>query len=245
MPIIFMVFAAATATFVKPSLANNFTDHEPRFGLTFTPTTVIASRYISKDIVDITRFPTTAEYRAYFRNEVHAAASAQDDPNNEVDFKSILTDTLRPIIHNLAHQLGHAPEFSAISLPSIFQQRSRQNVTYTIFDDAHYMWKTSLNSNVVCWPYGFLQCRNLEREYYECHEEGPESYVLVLEYEKEYLHASLVDVDFEVGVYSSNRERVCGECGEGNRDVRCFQIDMTIRLTLVHRNSATKLSSTT
>lgn len=75
---------------------------------------------------------------------------------------------------------------------------------------------------VACQAYEFLEGKNLNRTAKECtgkHDE-PESYVLVLEYEEEYLFAWVVNVDFELGggYYSDEREMSRG-CGAGKRVV--------------------------
>lgn len=55
---------------------------------------------------------------------------------------------------------------------------------------------------------------------HECTDNGPNNLVLLFEYESEYLHAWLVEVEFELGVYYPQQEKICKECGDGHREVR-------------------------
>jgi hypothetical protein len=66
----------------------------------------------------------------------------------------------------------------------------------------------------------FLEGRNLGRPAEDCHEDGPPSFVLLLEYESEYMYVWLMDVTYELGVYSVEQEQFCGDCGERERGVR-------------------------
>jgi hypothetical protein len=76
----------------------------------------------------------------------------------------------------------------------------------------------SLTQDAACWAYGFIEGKNLGRPLKECTERGPDSFVLVLVFEAEYMHAWLMDVAFELGTYSHDEEKFCRECGEKYRN---------------------------
>jgi hypothetical protein len=217
----YISLASATASFVQCSFATMSIHDESRFGLTFSPTFITASRFVSADAdaVNLTKYPTTAEYQDFYRCEIYAT-SASLDATNDTDFHSMLNETMRPIVDNLTHQLGYAAEFSALSLPTIWRQYTRYGAVTAVFGP-DYVTKLSSTHNATCWAYGFLEGRNLGRALADCNEDGPENYVLVLEFEAEHMYAWLINVDFEIGKYFADRRKFCERCGEENRKVIC------------------------
>ncbi|KAH7384460.1 hypothetical protein BKA66DRAFT_462239 [Pyrenochaeta sp. MPI-SDFR-AT-0127] len=191
---------------------------ESRFGLSFSPTTVIASRFNSSGSIELTEFSASSEYQTYYRGAVHKL-HVSDHDIDEANVKSIFHQTISPITESLNEQIGHVPEYAALFLPSIFDSRTRIAAADAIFLDAHYATKTGSSRQAACYGYGFLEGKNLGLPPYECTENGPENFIFVLEYEEEYMYAWLLDVAFELGTYYVKQEKVSKGCGEGYRKV--------------------------
>jgi hypothetical protein len=225
----FLSLAFATANIVRCTFATMAIHNETRFGLTFSSTTITASRFVSADAVNLTRFPITNEYQDFYRYE-----------------------TMRPMVNNLTEQLSYAPEFSAISLPSVLRRDSWYGATGAVFGESEYVTKLSTTHQAACWAYGFLEGRNLGRALDDCKEDGPENYILVLEFEAEYLYAWLVNVAFELGAYWDDEKKFCERCGEKFRKVRASPeqttlhawMNITAWLILLRRKSATRFTMT-
>jgi hypothetical protein len=206
--------------FTCVSMASNT---EPRFGISFGATTITASRFNSSDSLELMKFPASTEYQTYYQNAVHNFRVANHG-TNIADFDSIITNTMRPITEALENQIGHVPEFSALILPAVLRRPAWNAASTVVFRDAAYIKKVSLTRDAACWAHGFLDDRNLGRMAEEYTERGPDSFVLVLEFQAEYMHAWLMDVAFELGTYSHDEETFCRECGENYRVVSMSQL---------------------
>jgi len=194
-------------------------DTQPRFGIFFSPTTITASRFNSSGLLELTKFRASPKYQTYYHNAVDGSHPADGDFN---EAKSMFEHAIGPLTSILNKQLGEPPEYASLFLPSIFDEQTRGAAFEAIIGDPEYATKAALVQNAACWPYGFLEGKNLGRPPHECVADGPESSVLVLEDEEAYVHAWIVEVAFELGTYFVNQDKICKNCGEVLREVSTY-----------------------
>ncbi|CAO2658226.1 Nn.00g059490.m01.CDS01 [Neocucurbitaria sp. VM-36] len=193
---------------------------ESPFGLTFTPTTVIASRFNASGSVELTKWRLGTEYQKYYQD---AASNFDPQERETYDLKNstiaLFQEAATPITESLSKRLGKKPEYAAIFVPSVFSYVDRDAAANAVL--GKYLGRAvrpGMSQQATCPGFGFLDCRNLGREPEECVDEGPPSLIVVLEYEKEYLYVWLMEVVFDLGTYVSIHKVLCKECGERTRD---------------------------
>jgi hypothetical protein len=189
-----------------------------RFGITFSPTTITTSRLDASGSLELNKFPVSSSYQAYYREAVHNF-NVSNYAFDEANVKSIFHDAMNTVTEKLSEQVGHAPEYAALFLPSIFDSNTQNVASDAILGIPEYATKTAPSRQAACYGYGFLEGRNLGRPQDECTGYGPESLVLLLEYEQEYIYAWLLEVTFELGTYYVNTEKICKGCGERHQEV--------------------------
>jgi hypothetical protein len=130
-----------------------------------------------------------------------------------------------PVTQSLHKQLGHVPIYSFLFLPLVFNQGLRLPASDAILPgyDEDVNIGCDLSSRAACYGFGFLECKHLGRAPENC-DDGPDgngllNFVLLLEYEKDYLYAWLKEVSFELGVYYTQQIKFCKECGDRFRQV--------------------------
>jgi hypothetical protein len=200
---------------------------ESRFGVSFSPTTITASRFNSSGSTELTAVPASSDYQAHYRGVVH---SLQGLPHHSdaINITSVFRDAIRPVTENLVEQLGHAPEYAALFLPSVFDARTESAAVEAIFTNVQYATRAGPSWIATCYGYGFLEGKNLGRPSHECTEDGPENFIIVFEYEKEYIYAWLLVVAFELGTYPVMEERFGKDCGEEYREVSHLRLRSSI-----------------
>lgn len=191
---------------------------ESRYGLSFGSNTIIASRFNSTGSIELTTFPASPEYQTLYTQVMHRNQASYHGVH-ELDIKSTFEASVGSIIKDLTKQTGQVPEIATLFLPSIFDWKDHNIVSDTIFSDVKYATRVAPARQAACYGYGFLEGRNLGRPIHECNDSGPSSLVLLFEYESDYLCVWLVEVEFELGVYYAQQEKICKECGEGRREV--------------------------
>jgi hypothetical protein len=194
---------------------------ESRFGLSFGPITIIASRFNSSNTIELTKFAASSEYRAFYGEAVRRFNVSKTDVD-DTSARSIFEESIKPITEALTKRLGEAPEYSALYAPSVFDYTTRLAASEVVFQDVEYINTYTRTSPVraACWPYHFLDGKNLGREPHECNDDGPENFIIFLEYEEEYMYAWLKLVEYELGVYQGMYSKICKGCGEKHREVR-------------------------
>lgn len=218
--IILWIISTIFARGVHSSLSHLDTPESP-FGLTFTPTTIIASRFNVSGGLAKTKAPLGLDYQKLYQNAVRLFNADTKEPYEDYDTsnisaaESIFHEAMTPITELLIKQLGHAPEYAALSWPPIFSYPLRDAAEHAAFGEwGQRPTATPYSQEAACYSYGFLGCKNLGREPEECVEGGPLNLVLVLECEKEYLYAWLKEVDFELEVHWTVYKDFCRDCGE-------------------------------
>jgi hypothetical protein len=191
---------------------------ETRFGLSFSATTVTASRFNATGSIELTVFPASPGYQTLYRDAVRKFQESAIEVY-QTDITSIFENDIQQITNSLNNQLGHRPEYATVFLPAIFDSETILAAKAAIYSNDTYSTYAAWSRIAACYGYGFLEGKDLGRPLSECHEDGPESLVLLFEYQKEYLYVWLMWVTFELGVHSVNKEQFCRDCGEDYREV--------------------------
>jgi hypothetical protein len=238
-----IIFSLALILLARYGSASTPPNRESRFGVLFSPSTIIASRFNASGSIELTKFPASSAYQQYYREAVQN--SDLDHDIDEINAKSIFRNSIQPITETLSKQLGHAPEYASLFVPSIFDYRTRLAAREVIFQKPQYATRAAPSQIAACWPYSFLQGKNLGRPAHECNDDGPDNIIFLLEYEEEYIYAWLLLVEYELGGYPVTQEKICKECGEQHREVRFFGSSIRTKelvTNIAHRNSANELT---
>jgi hypothetical protein len=205
--------------------------HLPAVRARIQPNFHSASRFSISGIVEVTLYPASPEYQAYYRTAVLHAVESRDDRHASnytasAEHKNTVAMFRKETVPNHP-ELTQAARSSvylcvAVSLP-VFSADTRRSASDAILphyeDDVNTC--EGLSSRAACYAFGFLECQNLGRAPEECRDDGdgPLSSVLLLEYEEDYLWAWLQDVDFELGNPWTHLEKLCKGCGDRFRQV--------------------------
>jgi hypothetical protein len=189
------------------------------FGVSFSPSTIFTSRYTASGSVEITRHPASPEYRKYYYDTVDKFGQTQEIEELQNNARFIFQYDIALVTENLRKQFGYEPEFSTVFLPSIFSDNVIAAAAGTLFPKTERITKAGPTQQAACLGFGFLDGKNLGRPIEDCNSDGPESFVLLLEYENEYLYASFMSVVFELGTYYVRHKQLCKDCGEGSHQV--------------------------
>lgn len=193
---------------------------ESPYGLAFSPSTVIASRFNSSGNIELMKYSLGDEYQTYFQHAVQQYGSPMDRNRDMSSAVSIFQKAIGPVTKSLSEQLGQMPEYAALFIPSIFDWKVRNAAVSAVFGDhLDRAIRPGWAREATCPGYRFLEGENLGRRLEECVDEGPENMILVLEYENDYLYAWLMEVEFELQTYPVHLQEICKECGERFRDV--------------------------
>jgi hypothetical protein len=217
------IFSVVLVLFAQYASASTTINLESRFGVSFGASTIIVSRFNSSGSMELTTFPVSSEYQAYYREALqNFDASGKYGDIDELKVKSIFRNSISPITKTLREQLGYAPEFASLFVPSIFDVPTEIAAREVIFENVQYTTRAGVSRIAACWPYGFLECKNVGRPAHECNDDGPDNLVFVLEYEEEYMYLWLFFVEYELDVYQTRHAAFCKDCGEKHRKV-CFR----------------------
>jgi hypothetical protein len=204
---------------------------ESWFALTFTPTSILASRFNASGDIEVTKHPASLEYQAYYHDTTRLYDTCnRHSPNDRTTTTSKFRRAIAPVTESLGKQLGHTPDYAAIFLPAVFDHSTLLGARAALFcgnrlvsaiDYAH-------SHRVAADAFGFLEGKyvgpvpdigdtvfdrygNFER---------PDPLFLVLEYEKDYLSVGLHAVDWEqLILFMDSDFVVCFACGEKAREV--------------------------
>jgi hypothetical protein len=200
---------------------------ESPYGLTLTSDSILASRYNASGSVEVVRYPTSPEYRAYYTNAVDNYDKSTIQRSDaelpaHVDARTMFRQIITPITTSLTKREGHKPIYASLFLPSIFDHDIRGVATDVVFEGAYLQRAAFVGSSQIaaCNAYPFLKGKRIGRAPDECNDHGPENLILLLEYEKDYLYAWVKDVSFDLGTYPVTNQKICMECGEKFREVR-------------------------
>jgi hypothetical protein len=96
---------------------------ETRFGLSFSATTVTASRFNATGSIELTVFPASPGYQTLYRDAVRKFQESAIEVD-QADITSIFENDIQPITNSLNNQLGHRPEYATVFLPAIFDSET-------------------------------------------------------------------------------------------------------------------------
>lgn len=201
--------------FVNCNYAHALSTSESPFGITFTPTTVIASRINISGNIEIFKHPLGSGYQAVYQDALMAFETPEFGIR-DLSSVQVFRAAIKPITEGLSERLGHPPEYKALFVPSIFRPNTRDAAAEGVLGEDHdeQAFRQGWAREATCPGYEFLECRNLDRVPEECAEDGPVNLVVVIEYEKDYLYAWLMEVEFELETYPPIYSKFCKECGE-------------------------------
>jgi hypothetical protein len=202
--------------------------HESPFGITFSPSAVLASRFNSSGLVEVVKYPISTAYRTLYDQAItdHGKQKKKRglDYYDSVEHNgtiSLFRQIISPINESLAKQLGHGPTYASLFLPSVFDDKIKDAAVTAVFgrDRLQTHFKNGATHAATSYAYPFHECKYLHRAPEDCNWDGPENLILLLEYEEYYLHAFLKNMGYEPGASPVVRQELCKECGEKYRDV--------------------------
>lgn len=195
---------------------------ENPYSLTFTPITLVASRFNASGSIELAKTSLGPEYHEFYQNAVQHF----DQPTNDQQISDrskaelMFRTAVEPLTEQLSKRLGHAPEYAALFFPSVFSFATRQAaVAGVLGDHRDRPMKDGRTSQATCQGYGLLQGKNLGRDPGQFNDEGALNLVIVLEYEKDFLYAWLLEVAFGLGVCPADQDQFCKGCSEQSRQV--------------------------
>jgi hypothetical protein len=223
------------AFFITASCSSASTNDtlESWFALTFTPTSILASRINASGSIEVTKHAASLEYQAYYYSTIRLHDTClRHSPEDRTIITSIFRRTIAPVTESLGKQLGHAPDYAAIFLSVVFDSDSvyaaglvlrpddDSRVTYAI-NHAH-------SRRIAADAFGFLEGNyvgsvpdigdTLSERFEKCEDAYP--LILVLEYEKQYLSAGVHTLDWEqLILFMDSDPVICFACGEQAREV--------------------------
>lgn len=225
----FQITTIALATYVCACGSSTL---DPRYGLTFSPTTISASRYNASALLEITAFPVGRAYRQHYDNALRSLYASPVDSNLEhreayaktdQDVIMMIREEVAKVTDGLIERRGHEPEYAAVFLPSIFDFQFLIAAREAVIPNGGGLdgvIDSGTSLRVACEAFGFLEGNQIGRTPEERNDEdGPQTMILALEYEHDYLHAELREIIWESERFPIVSKRTCLDCGERYREV--------------------------
>ncbi|KAH7081131.1 hypothetical protein BKA63DRAFT_599519 [Paraphoma chrysanthemicola] len=127
-----------------------------RFGVTFSPTIITASRLNTSENVELMGFPASSEYQMYYQSVAGGLQTSPYTPDVS-NVASIFRDAMGPVTESLSKTLEHQPEHAALLLPSVFDTATTTAATKAIVHDVPYATRTGPSRFAMCYGYGVLE----------------------------------------------------------------------------------------
>ncbi|KAF1358551.1 hypothetical protein EJ07DRAFT_123746 [Lizonia empirigonia] len=167
-------------------------------------------------MIELTTNPLGPAHEAIYHDAVEHFDTQPTKPGN-LSHATVFLEAIKPMTESLEKQLGHPPVYKSLFVLSIFHSTVRDAAEGILTEDQlDQPFRLGWAREATCPGYGFLECRNLGRTREECVDGGPVNLIIALEYEKEYLYAWLMEVEFELQTYPAMHSGFCRECGERN-----------------------------
>jgi hypothetical protein len=225
--VLFLTAAALTQDINGTTHANL----ETSYALTFSRSTISASRFNASGDIETTTFKASLEYQQYYYKTLQSPKTLvpawmrpkQDDQTTPRQKNiEILRDNVEFVTTGLTEIWGLYPDYAAVFLPPIFDsdvQRSVRDLAISREDIAIINYGSSMK--VACRGFDFFSGKHVRRTLEERDDhEGPETVFLVLDYQRDYLHCGLLGIWWESEFFYTEVEDTCLECGEKFREVR-------------------------
>lgn len=207
------------------------------FGLTFTPTNIITSRFNGDEQIELIRVPASHRYRSLYHDAVQYAARYHDRlasplSKGTAEYNAtvgLFHNAIAPLTDHLHNMLGVKPIYACLFLPSIFDVDVMHAAATAILP----AWEEGIETmhgshrRFALDGYHFLEGKHIGPAPEECDGYCPEYLVLLLEYEKEYMYISLKVVDPELNAYPTQAEKLRVECGEREKEVSDHNLAVT------------------
>jgi hypothetical protein len=224
--IAFFITASCTITSMNDTL-------ESWFALTFTPTSILASRFNASGHIEVTRHPASLEYQAYYQDTIRLYDTCtRHSPEERTTTTSIFRRAIAPITESLGKQLGHTPDYATIFLPAVFDSDTVYTASLVLRPDdgcrVTYAINHAHSHRIAADALGFLKGKyvgpvpDIGETRFERWGKStePDPLFLVLECEKEYLSVGVHTVDWEQLILFMDHDFVvCFACGEQAREV--------------------------
>ncbi|KAF2829667.1 hypothetical protein CC86DRAFT_367624 [Ophiobolus disseminans] len=200
---------------------------ESPFGLSFSPSAILASRFNSSGIIEVTQYPTSPKYQTYYKDAVTSYGETEErrtyDYYESATHKATIAmfrQIVDPVTLSLTKYLGHEPTYATLFIPSVFNVDLRTAAIDAVFGEDHLKRPTKYGTtdDAACHAYDFFACKHLNRAPSECNWNGPENLILHLVYEQDYLYAFFKEVAFHLKTYPVGKKEICKRCGERFRD---------------------------
>lgn len=137
---------------------------ESPYGLTFTPSTLVASRFNASGSIELARLPLGSDYHTLYQNSVQSFD--QPDHDEKIEDKnhteSIFRNAITLLTEQLRKQLGYSPEYAAFFFPSVFRPAVRHTaITGLLGGLPTRPVKDGRASQAAGLAYGFLEGETL------------------------------------------------------------------------------------
>lgn len=227
-PFLICMFAFATDITADTQVTPPFP-----FALAFSSTTISVSRIDQTGYTKSIKFSASYAYRHLYQDALrHLETSTltcicpKEDKLllalHNIKISSVLQDEIDKVNASLTAQLQHVPGYAAVYLPPIFDSdaaRVAHDMVFPEDSDPYPASNYGSTMRVACYGFDFLQCKQLGRSPEDCNDDGPETLILVLVYEEDYLHVGLADIYWEYDLITAGSQETCIECGERWREV--------------------------
>lgn len=201
---------------------------EGPYGLLFSPSSISASRINSSGFLEITKHPAGREYLDYYNDFVHNIKLSNSDPRglqqllDPEQAAEIFRKDIKKVTNTLLSSSGHAPEYATVFIPSIFNSDVHQAALQALVADgenANDLFNFGPFHKACSHAFDFLDGKQIGRTVEERNDDSILTIILVLEYEKEYLHIGTTEIVWERESFAHDRAEICLECGEQYRKV--------------------------
>jgi hypothetical protein len=223
---VLIAFAKSICASTQDSLATGYV-------LTFSSTTISATRYNDSGSLETFKFSTGREYQHYYSNVLRNLISRTSYPKDHIAYyRWTARENEVAIFHHEAatinttlSQLGHSLYYAAVMLPPFFDGDTQlvAEQAFLPVSSGYGILKSASFRRIASGGFGFFECKHIGRQPEECNgDDGPETMIFQLQYEKDYLHIALQSIAWEWEGFYTHDEETCFECGEQFQKVRCI-----------------------
>ncbi|KAF2020101.1 hypothetical protein BU24DRAFT_477241 [Aaosphaeria arxii CBS 175.79] len=196
------------------------------YAITLGPSRIFASRATQNGEVEVFPFNPGHGYTTYLDGVIqhYAREPSKQSPRNEHAALPIIRDAINNISKELSATLGYEPVYRALLLPTLFDDSSSGAAIDVLFPNGTALAPGGPNhvtdvAGAAGYAYHLDQCENLGLSPSECTKINLlPKFLLVVEYEHDYLHLHLASVDVRHQLFPIIRSQHFETFGEGSRD---------------------------
>jgi hypothetical protein len=166
---------------------------ETSYALTFSPSTILASRFNASGGIETTTFKASLEYQQYYQENLQSLKTSlpawvqpknvhKSTPNQKNI--AILCDNVEFVTGRLTEIWGLYPDYAAVFLPPMFHSDVQRAVQFTaITRENRGMINYGSSMKIACGEFDFFSGKLVRQTLDERdNHEGPETMFLVLDY---------------------------------------------------------------